>query len=321
MIRPLVLVGVVAAPAAVALGIWAGENQTPPQTVTAARQNAPLVAKPGRTAQAAAKTFAKLEPPPPPVAAAPAPPPVDPVPILRREVRTLQPGAGRDGKLVLTGGRQLKLGDKFVDGWRLTAVSTQTATLRKGKEERKVDFFAPDPAMAQAAMAQQTAAPATATQISFTNGVRAGQLPPALLTQLLGMMRQSGIGEAQIEQMRKTLSAGSVTQGQLMPIIMGMARSGRLPPQQLTRFIDSLARAGVISPEQAPSLRQNINQVAQSRQTEAIVQQLNRPGPPGGFAGGRGGARAAPPPAPPRPLPVPPARVEQRFNIPPARGQ
>jgi hypothetical protein len=296
MIKPLILVGLVATPAAVGLGIWAGENQTPPPTVTAARQNAPLVAKPGRTAESAAKTFAQLDPPPPKVIAPPAPPPPDVALTLRRDVRALRPGAGNDGRLILTGARQLKLGDRYGDGWRLTAVTNQTATLRKGNQERKVDFFAPDPAMAQAALTASQAAPAV-TQVSFTNGVRAGQLPPALLTQLLGMMRQSGVAEAQVEQMRKTLGAGSVTQSQLLPLLMGMARSGRVPPQQLTRFVESLSRAGFMPPEQVPSLSQNLRQVAQSRQTEAIMQQLNRPGgnAPGGRVGGRGGPQFLPP--------------------------
>ena len=134
MIKALALVGMVAAPAAVAVGLWAGENQTPPQTVTAARQNAPLVAKPGRTAQAAAKTFAKLEPPPPKPVVAPLPPPPDPAVTLRREVRALVPGAGNDGRLILTGARQLKLGERYADGWRITSVSGKTATLKKGNE-------------------------------------------------------------------------------------------------------------------------------------------------------------------------------------------
>ena len=326
MIKALALVGMVAAPAAVAVGLWTGQNQTPPPTVTAARQNAPLVAKPGRTAEIAAKTFAKLEPPPPQPVVAPAPPPPDPAVTLRREVRALVPGAGNDGRLILTGARQLKLGDKYADGWRLTAVSGQTATLKKGKVERRVDFFAPDPAMAQAALAP-AAAPAM-TQVSFTNGVKQGQLPPALLTQLLSMMRQSGIAETQIEQMRKTLGAGGVTQQQLLPIIMGMARSGRLQPTQLNRYLESLSRAGFIPPEQLIPLSQNIQQVAQSRQTEAIVQQLNRPGPGGGFGGaapgfgGRGGGRGGQQFVPGRATAPPAPGVQtQRIVIPPGTGR
>jgi hypothetical protein len=254
----------------------------------------------------------------------PAPPPPDVGLTLRRDVRALQPGAGNDGRLILTGARQLKLGDRYADGWRLTAVTSQTATLRKGKEERRVDFFAPDPAMAQTALAQQTVAAPPATQISFTNGVRPGQLPPALSAQLLGMMRQSGLAEPQIEQMRKTLSVGTVGQGQLIPIIMAMARSGRLPPQQLTGFLENLARAGLIPREQVASLSQNVTQVAQSRQTEAIVQQLNRPAP---NAGRGGGGRAPPIYTPPPPAPPPNQAMvvgpngRERVYIPPAPGQ
>jgi len=50
MMRALVIAGFVAILAAVGLGVGAGQNQTPPESVVAVRQNAPLVAKPGREA-------------------------------------------------------------------------------------------------------------------------------------------------------------------------------------------------------------------------------------------------------------------------------
>jgi hypothetical protein len=338
MIRALVLAGLVAVPAAVGIGVWAGQNQAPQQSVLAVRQNAPLVARPGRSAAAAARSFARLEPPPPPVPKplGPAlPPPPDVAVVLRQDVRALAPDQGR---LMLSGARSLKLGDPYRDGWKLAALTSRTATLKKGKDQRVVDFFAPDPAAIQALAARNAAAAAApaATQVSFTNGLKPGQLSPALVTQLTTMMRQSGLVENQIAQVRRGLENGPATQAGLMPIIMGMARNGRTPVNDLTRFVESLARAGVIPFQQVEGINQSIVSVAQSRQTDSIVQQLNRQGGPpvnvqgfgsnggrGGFGGrggagvppGQGGLRrgpnggfAAPGPALP-PLPAPPVRA------------
>src|SRR5689334_1432661 len=121
MIRVLVIAGLVAVPAAVALGVWAGQNQTPQESVLAVRQNAPLVAKPGRSAAAAARSFAVLAPPPPPAPkpVGPAvPPPPDVAVVLRQDVRALAPD---QGQLILAGRRSLKLGDPYRDGWKLAA--------------------------------------------------------------------------------------------------------------------------------------------------------------------------------------------------------
>lgn len=302
MMRELAFVGLVAVTASVGLGVWAGRNATPPATVVAVRQNAPLVAKPGRQAVGAAKAFAVLEPPPPPAPkppGPPAPPPLDVAVPFRAEVRALEP---QEGRLLLAGSRPLKLGDAYREGWRLTGVTDRTATLTKGKEVRIVDFFAPDPA--KVAALAQTSAPASVSQVSFTNGLRPGQLPGSLVNQLVSMMRQSGIGEGQIENLKRSLEMGSASQGSLMPIIMGMARQGRVPAAQLTRFVESLSRQGIIPPEQVQGISMSIAQVSQSRQTDQIVQQLNRPGnfnnssgqplPNAGFPQGRGGRGGGP---------------------------
>jgi hypothetical protein len=236
---------------------------------------------------------------------------------------------------MLSGARSLKLGDPYRDGWRLAALTSRTATLKKGKDQRVVDFFAPDPVAIQALAARNAAAAAApaATQVSFTNGLKPGQLSHALVTQLTSMMRQSGLVEAQIAQVRRGLENGPATQAGLMPIIMGMARNGRTPVNDLTRFVESLARAGVIPFQQVEGINQSIISVAQSRQTDSIVQQLNRSGGPpvnvqgfgqnggrGGFGGRGGGAGLPPVPggqqrrgpnggfAAPAPLPAPPVR-------------
>jgi hypothetical protein len=308
MIKLLAIAGLVAAPAAVALGVWAGQNQTPPESVLAMRQNAPLVARPGREAAAAAKALARLEPPPPPAPKPADPPPPDVAVTFRRDVRALAP---EEGRVMLAGARSLKLGDKYQDGWKLAEVTSRTATLKKGKAQRTVDFFQPDPAAVQALAAQQAQGSGAFAQVSFTNGLKPGQLAPSLTVQLLAMMRQSGLAQAQIDQMKRALESEPATQAQLMPIIMAMARNGRVPVADLTRFIENLARAGVIPERQVFGISQSVQQVAQSRQTQGIVQQLNRPqpgqfgqggrgGPNGGFGGrsgfGRGGPRAGPGP-------------------------
>jgi hypothetical protein len=78
--------------------------------------------------------------------------------------------------------------------------------------------------------------------------------------------------------MKRALDSGGGNQATLMPIVMGMARNGRVPVADLNRFIESLARSGVIPEQQVMSIQQSIQAVAQSRQTDSIVQQLNRPG-------------------------------------------
>jgi len=314
MMRALIIAGVVAILAAVGLGVWAGQNQAPTESVVAVRQNAPLVAKPGREAAGAAKAFAKLEPPPPPKPLPPpGPPPIDVAVTFRHEVRALAPDQGR---VILAGARSLKLGDKYGDGWKLTGLTNRTATLTKGKELRTVDFFQPDPAAVQALAAQNAQAAAGFAQVSFTNGLKPGQLPASVAAQLFSMMRQGGLPQTQIDQMKKALDNGGGNQATLMPIVMAMARNGRVPVAELNRFVESLGRANIVPEQQIPSIEQSIQAVAQSRQTDGIVQQLNRPGQPvpgqfggrpgpgGGFNGGfNNGGRRGPQGAPAPPLP------------------
>lgn len=289
MIRALVIAGAIAILAAVGLGVWAGQNQTPPESVMAVRQNAPLVAKPGREAATAAKTFARLEPPPPPKPLPPpGPPPVDVAVTFRHEARALAPDQGR---VIMAGARSLKLGDKYADGWKLAELTSRTATLKKGKDQRIIDFFQPDPAAVQALAAQNAQPAAGFAQVSFTNGLRPGQLPASVAAQLFALMRQSGLPQTQIDQMKRALDSGGGTQASLMPIVMGMARNGRVPVADLNRFVESLARSGVIPEQQVASIQQSVQAVSQSRQTDGIVQQLNRPGQ-GGFPNQFGGRPA-----------------------------
>jgi hypothetical protein len=332
MIRALVIIGGVAVAGAVAAGVWVGKTETPPESIVAVRQNAPLVARPGREAASAAKTFAKLDPPPPPVLGPAKPPPPDVAVVLRHDVRALAPDQGR---VVLAGAKTLKLGDKYADGWKLAEVTNRTVTVKKGKEARTVDFFQPDPAAVQALAAQTAQNGAGFAQVSFTNGLKPGQLPASVTAQLLAMMRQSGLSQAQIDAMKKQMESGAANQATLMPIVMAMARNGRVPIAELDRFVESLGRAGFLPEAQTPAIEQSIQAVAQSRATDGIIQQLNRPdgrnGPPFGpggrapgqgfnggggrnFGGGGGGGRRAfaqpqaggPVILPPAPLPARP---------------
>jgi hypothetical protein len=328
VIRAAALAALIAAPSAFAFGMWSGQNTMPPATLTAARQNAPLVAKPGWAVDGAAKYLARLNPPPPPppplkVAGPPAP---DVAVILRREVRAVMSDeAGAPSRVLLTGARTLKLGDTYGEGWRLTKVSTQAVTLSKGNQIREVDLFTPAPGGPSSIGG---GAFSTIGPISFTNGQKAGALSAAQLAQLTAMLRQSGMSEAQIKQLTDSLKAGgAVGPQQLLPLLMALSRSAAVRPAQVSQFLDSLGRSGVITPAQAAMMSQQVAAVGQNNQLNALVQQLGQRGgggfPGGGGRGGRGGfggggggpnggfnrPEAPTLPAPPPPVPGAPVTV------------
>ncbi len=84
-------------------------------------------------------------------AAAPAleaPPPPDVAVLFRRDLTAIEQRP--NGRLVwivdLTrdfGRRSLRVGDVYQDGWRVAAIGTQTIELRRRRERRRIDVFAP----------------------------------------------------------------------------------------------------------------------------------------------------------------------------------
>lgn len=302
MIREIGLVALVAAPSAFAIGMWTAEKNAPLETVAAVRQNAPLVTRPGWGVESSAKYFSKSNvppPPPPPIAAAPPPPPPPPdiSVLLRRDVSAVFSEGDPQPRLILTGARRLRPGEVYRDGWVLSGVSGQFATLRRGGETRQVNLFAPV-AEAASTSARATAAPAASLAGALTNTQRAGRMSSGQINQLISMLRQTGTAETQLTQLRQALQTSTaVNLGQILQLVQQIARSGRVPQIQLTQFIESLARSGVIPQAQVGILSQMAQQTsAQNPQLNQVIQQINRGGQQGGAAGrgGQGGAAPLP---------------------------
>ena len=146
--------------------------------ITGSRLNVQHVAAPGTDILPAADYMLSLNPPPPPpappkpaVTTPPPPPPIDISVVFRRELSAIIPvGDTQNGKpgiaAVLadnSGGlrkvRTLKLGDEFQDGWRLVALSRQTALLRKAKDQRTIVFFGPPVPLPPSALPKPLVAP------------------------------------------------------------------------------------------------------------------------------------------------------------------
>lgn len=86
------------------------------------------------------------DPTPPP---APAPPPVDVGKLFRgRLSAVVDVAAGTPTAVLVEAGgdgpqsRRLRVGEVFLDQWRLASLTTSEAVLRKGREERRVSLFA-----------------------------------------------------------------------------------------------------------------------------------------------------------------------------------
>ncbi len=137
-------------------------QDAPVTPVTGARLTVPHVAAPGAGVVAAADYMLSQNPPPPPpappqpaVTAPPPPPPIDVSVVFRRELSAIVPvaapgaaDAGLTAVLAESGGgmhkaRTLRVGDEFQDGWRLVALTRQTALLKKAKDQRTIVFFGP----------------------------------------------------------------------------------------------------------------------------------------------------------------------------------
>ncbi len=147
MTRVALLAGVFIILASFLLGLLTHASPPPSAPVMAARQSAPSVSRPGWEVRGSALYFAALHPPPPPPPGPPKPaPPPEPdiATLFRRDV-----GAILAGPRVLVsssvGGRRvarsLQAGDIYGQGWRISALSVRSATLRRGRETRLVNFF------------------------------------------------------------------------------------------------------------------------------------------------------------------------------------
>lgn len=131
------------------LGFLLGIGSAPRAMRAQHVSNVPSIDRPGQNFAQVADYFAKLNPPPPP----PPPPPRPPVPppppkpdvsvLFRQQVRALVRQNGEWVILVEGGGykRSLKLGDKFGDGWVISALSSQRVELRHGKAVRLINLF------------------------------------------------------------------------------------------------------------------------------------------------------------------------------------
>jgi hypothetical protein len=90
-------------------------------------------------------------PPPPRVVYRPPPPPPPPdiADVFRRSVVAIE--SEKDGVRVMvrtnldSSPRRLRVGDTFVDGWVIAALSSSEGALVKGKDRRTIRLFAPPP--------------------------------------------------------------------------------------------------------------------------------------------------------------------------------
>jgi hypothetical protein len=151
VIRYTALAAILTITLAFFLGLMAKVAPPPPAPVMATRQSVPSIALPTSDFRPAARYFAALHPPPPPPKP-PAPPP-KPIPpdiatLFRRDVGAILPGP----RVLVSGNikgqrvsRSLKVGDLYAEGWRIAALNTRSAILRKGREQRLVNFFGPSP--------------------------------------------------------------------------------------------------------------------------------------------------------------------------------
>ena len=137
-----------------------GRPQDPPGVVRGAGggPDSGLVLRPGESTAAAVRFLSTLQsdpppPAPPPVVLPPPPPPPPPPPDVAVTFRaalsgiTRDPASGRYGALVrdpAAPGPQItsmRVGDRFGDGWRISQISADAVTLRKGRETRVVRLY------------------------------------------------------------------------------------------------------------------------------------------------------------------------------------
>jgi hypothetical protein len=280
MVRLIAASVVIAAPLTFALGYWQGQHLAETPQASIVRLNPPVIPKPGYGAAAAAKYFAALNAPPPaPLLAGPTPPDVGQT--FRHEVAAVI--TDRAPHIVLADGRQLARGQAYRDGWKVRTVSTDVVVLARGSETRSINLFsAPMPVIA----------PAVGTtvggfgQISLTNGQRAGQISSGALTRILAALRAIGLPQATLDQLQRTLSAGSITPGQAIQIINTALRGRQVTQAQITSLVQAFAAAGVIPTGQTAQISGQLFNQQQSQQLQGI---LNGRDPGGGGFGGNGG--------------------------------
>jgi hypothetical protein len=185
--RFLVLAFLVAAPSAFAAGHWQGEHAPVEDDQLAPRVNAPIITRPGTGAAEAVRYLSGVTAPavvatgpvtasaPRPAPAAPVGPPPEDVSIrFRRDVTAVLTNG--EPHIVLAGGRRIGRGEVYSDGWRVRDISSQRATLAKGRETRSIDLFSAPPLQPTQLAA---AGPLMTGPVSFSNGLlpdqRAGQ--------------------------------------------------------------------------------------------------------------------------------------------------
>jgi len=322
VIRAAIMLAAVAAPAALAAGLMVGERKPAESTLAVAeRRSAPLVTQPGRDVEDAARYFARLNvppppPPPPPASIPPPPPPPEPGPFLRREISAVVGGVeGRELSLLLAGGKRLSRGDVYRDGWVLSGISNQTATLTKANEVRTVNLFAPAPT---STLQTAVMGPAPAPLI-FSNGRRAGQMTSAQAGQFMNLLRQGGVSDQQLAALRQSMQGGGqLNGGQIVQLLQTAGRGSGRPGGPTVAQIQALARdlqnGGILNNGQVNQITQSVAQVdnnqfntmlRQMQQTQQQQTQQNNNQRGGGGRGGRapnagfGGQAGRPAPPPP----------------------
>ena len=287
---------IVLAPAAFAVGIWQGQHETPVALTTGVRLNAPIITKPGFGAAGAAKYFATLNPPPPPPrpSGAPPPPPPDIGLLFRTDVSAVT--TGPVPRVILAGGKTLARGEVYRDGWKVREVRNDSVTLVKGAETRSINLFSAPPAAPQA-----VATSGLGAQISLTNGLTPGKLTTGQINRIIEAFRAAGMTQVQLDQMRKSLESGGVSNlGSVMQSLQGLMRGGRpLSQTQISGIIQAFAAAGVVPPQLTQQLTQQMLQLQQQQQLQGVFgggRGGGGRGPNGGFGGGFGGGFNPPSP-------------------------
>lgn len=136
------------------IGLAIGEL-APPQPAPAPQARplrTPEVGDAQRVLASAAFAFKTLHPSPPPIASSEgvdAPPPEPDVALLfRRDVTAVLEERGRAVVVIVDaaakgGRRTLRVGARYRDGWRVKTISAAHVELRRGRQTRRIDLFAP----------------------------------------------------------------------------------------------------------------------------------------------------------------------------------
>jgi hypothetical protein len=322
IIRLIIASVVIAAPAAFAAGYWESQHQGDVPATVGVRLNAPILTKPGSGSADAAKYLAVLNTPPPP----PPPPSAQPPDVgltFRKDVTAVT--TDRTPHVILADGRQLARGQDYRDGWKVRLITTESVTLAKGAETRSINLFSAPAAVAQAPAG--FAGVGGFGQISLTNGARPGQLNAGAINRILNALMAMGVTQAQLDQLRRTLSAGMNQQAAIQ--FINTALRGRTVTQaQINNLVLEFVSAGIIQQAAANGLTQQLFAQQQNQQLQGILN--GRGGGGGGGGGGVGGGRrggplgltppnAIPPGAAPAAVPAPGAAAPSPALAPTAQ--